>query len=235
MIPEAIWPRTTPGGAIDVTDQAHTTSVVLVEDHAMIRDMMSRELAAVGFDVVGSAADVDSGYRVWSAHRPDVLLCDVRLDKGTNGIDLVRRVAREDPDAVVVMLSAENDGELVEEAFAAGAAGYVAKRASMPELVETISDARAGVRRSADRYTYRNVADALRKPRQDPGERFTPRERDVLTLMAKGITTTARIAAELHVSPSSVKTYVDGCLRKLEVHTRAEAVAKAYQLGIITH
>lgn len=211
------------------------TSVVLIEDHAMIREMMSRGLSEVGFDVVATAATAEDGYRKWVAYRPDVVLCDVRLDQGSNGIDLVRRVTQEDPQAVVVMVSAENDGDLVEEAFAAGAAGYVAKRASLPELVDTIADARAGVRRSADRHTYRNVVDALRRPKaQDVGSLLTPREREVLGLMAQGVSTTARIAQTLHLSPSSVKTYVDGCLRKLEVHSRAEAVAKAYRMGIIS-
>lgn len=216
-----------------MTDKAEGTTVVLVEDHAMIRDMMTRELGTAGFSVVGTAASVDEGFALWSARRPEVLLCDVRLDHGSNGIDLVRKVVAQDPEAVVVMVSAENDGALVEEAFSVGARGYVAKRASMPELVQTIEDARAGIARSADRYTYRKVVEAMMRPQSDTDFGLTPREREVLVLMGKGVTTTAAIAKELQLSSSSIKTYVEGCLRKLGVHSRAEAVARAYQLGVI--
>lgn len=222
---------------VEAQGQART-SVVIVEDHAMIRDMMAKGLRESGFDVLGVAGTAAEGFAIWSAQRPEILLCDITLEGPVSGIDLTRMVIAEDPQARVVMVSAENEGHTVEEAYEAGAVGYVAKRATLPELVETITDAVAGIQRAADRHTYRQLLSALRapkpkQPRQPAAAPFTAREREVLGLMASGTTSTAQIAAKLGVSASTVRTYVDGCLRKLDVHSRAEAVARAYQLGLI--
>lgn len=207
-------------------------TAIIVEDHEMVSEMMAARLGEAGFDVVATATTADAGERAYKMHRPDLVLCDVELEGGSSGIDLVGRLLAVDSEARVVMVSAENEPHIVQEAYSAGAVGYVAKRATSHELLSAVAEAMQGVTGVADRYTYRRLIEALQAP-EPPRVALTPRERELVDLMVQGVTTTRALAEAMFIQPNSVRSHVDGAMRKLEARTRAEIVAKAYQRGLV--
>lgn len=209
-------------------------SVLIVEDHAMIGEMLAARMEGSGFTVDGVARTAGEGLALYNKHRSTLVLCDVRLEDGSSGIEMTKTLVAKHPKAVVVMVSAENEGHVVQEAYQAGAVGYVSKKATGPELLDTIADVLRGVTGAADRNTYRKLVEALRSPHPSKaGVQLTPREKDVLELMAQGTTTTAGLAAALGISQNSIRTHVEGLARKTGGHTRAEVVARSYQMGLI--
>lgn len=207
---------------------------LVVEDHEMVGDMLAQLLREAGFDVVGVARQADQALALANRYRPSLVLCDIRLGEGSTGIDLTREITAAHPDTRVVMVSAENDGRLVQKAYAAGASGYVSKVASGPELIQTVADAMSGIEGAADRYTYRKLVESLQKNRPaDSHDVLTPREREVVGLMAQGISSTAELAKKLVISPHSVRSHVENCRKKLGVQSRAAIVAQAYRMNLI--
>lgn len=207
---------------------------LVVEDHEMVGEMLAQLLQEAGFEVVGVVGKAEQAWALVNAHKPSLVLCDIRLGEGATGIDLTRKITSAFPDTRVVMVSAENDGRLVQKAYAAGAAGYVSKVASGPELIQTVADAMAGVTGAADRYTYRKLVESLQKNRvADSQSILTPRELEVVRLMAQGITSTVALAEKLVISPHSVRSHIENCRKKLGVTSRAAIVAQAYRLNLI--
>lgn len=208
----------------------HMTAIV-VEDHEMVAEMLRGQLERAGFAVLGVASSSAAGLRLFDRSRPDLVLCDVRIEGGSSGIDLTRVLKTRRSQTCVVMVSAENDRRTVDEAFAAGASGYVSKRASGPELLQTIADALAGVPRVADRHTYRSLLTAVAaKPAT---VNLTRREQEILELMSQGVMTTKALAEALTISPHTVRSWVDHVLHKLGAHSRGEAVAAGFRLGLV--
>lgn len=211
-------------------------SVLIVEDHALVAEMLTNLLLEARFEVHGVAANAGQARALYNRYRPDLVLCDVRLGDGADGVELTRQLRSDFPDALVVMVSAENDGNLVQRAYAAGAAGYVSKFASGDELVQTIRDALAGITGGADRHTYRRLVAQLQQHGSTtpaPGPRLTPREREVVELLVAGVTSSAQLAAELGITVHSVRTHIENCRRKFGVTSRAQIVAKAYQYQLV--
>lgn len=206
---------------------------MVVEDHAMVGEMLASRLKDVGFGQVPVARSSQEALRLVRKHPLELVLCDIHLGEGDSGIDLTRKLTSKYPQLRVVMVSAENDGRLAQRAYDAGAAGFVSKLANGEELLSVVSEALAGVEGAADRFTYRSLIASLRQGPQKEASVLTPREREVVQLMARGITTTAKLAEHLVLSPHSVRSHVESCLRKLGVSTRAELVAKAYQLDLL--
>lgn len=210
--------------------------VLLVDDHPLMLDALRGRLEADGgMRVVGTASNARQALDRYGATQPDVVLCDVGLGRNQeNGIDVTRQLLAAHPDARVLMFTGYEDQELVQEALAAGAVGYVVKRAPLPELISCINEAAAGEREVYDRQTYREMMGALRRPKPDtPPVRLTAREQAVLQLMARGVTTNKGIAQELKLSEASVSTYVNRVVHKMNVEGRAAAIAKAYREGMV--
>lgn len=210
--------------------------VLLVDDHPLMLDALRGRLEVDGgMRVVGTASNARQALDRYGATRPDVVLCDVGLGRNQeNGIDVTRQLLAAHPDARVLMFTGYEDQELVQEALAAGAVGYVVKRAPLPELISCINEAAAGEREVHDRQTYREMMGALRRPKPDtPPVRLTAREQAVLQLMARGVTTNKGIAQELKLSEASVSTYVNRVIHKMNVEGRAAAIAKAYREGMV--
>lgn len=209
-----------------------TIRVVLADDEALIRAGLRIILdSEPGLAVVGEAADGAAVLPVVRKERPDVVLMDVRMP-ALDGIEATRRLlALDDPPKVLVVTTFEND-DYVYDALRAGADGFLLKRTRPDELVRAVKLVASG---ESLLFPAAIRALAARRPtRRIPGvDRLTGREGDVLRLMARGLSN-SEIAAELVVSPETVKTHVGNVLTKLGARDRTQAVIAAYESGFVS-
>jgi DNA-binding NarL/FixJ family response regulator len=189
--------------------------------------------AADGIEVVGEAGDGLEAVEQAASLRPDVVLMDVRMPN-LDGIEATRRLAAlDDPPRVVVLTTFDLD-EYVYEALRAGASGFLLKDAPEEQLVAAIRVAADGGSIFSSSVTARLV-EAFARRRPGPPEalaELTPRELDVLRLLARG-RSNAEIAGELYLSEHTVKTHVASVLRKLDLRDRVQAVIAAYEAGVV--
>ncbi len=204
-----------------------TVSVVLVDDHMMLRQGLRRALESEGIAVLGEAADGDEGVRVALSMQPDVVLMDVSMPT-TDGIEATRRLLAAGSNSRVVMLTMHIDREVIDSALKAGAVGYVTKDCSIGEVVEAIRLAANG-----DRPMSPRLADALlTAARHETDGIISAREEEVLQLVADGLGTN-EIAAQLFISPRTVKNHLASIFAKLNARDRTQAVLMAVKMGII--
>ncbi|MFE2581973.1 response regulator [Streptomyces sp. NPDC059378] len=215
----------------DFSSEPDTVRVLLCDDHAVVRAGLRALLSSTeGIDVVGEAASGDEALAMTMRLRPDVVLMDLQLGDGTDGVTATRRiVATAEPGArgrpapqVLVLTMFDTDADIA-RALAAGATGYLLK-AERPELLfAAIRDTAAG--RTVLSGT---VADRMMSRMRTPGPALTQRERGILGQLAGGLTN-REIARVLFLSEATVKTHLGRIYTKLGVQTRAAAVAKAAQ------
>ena len=209
--------------------------VVLVDDQALVRAGFRMILdAEAEIEVVGEAADGRDAIDQVRALRPDVVLMDVRMP-GLGGIDATSRLLQRGSRAHVLVLTTFDRDEYVFEALRAGASGFLLKTAPPDRLVEAIRLVAAGESLLAPTLTRRLIEEYLNRPRpkSEPKlETLTDREREVLTLVADGLSN-AEIAQRLVVSDATVKTHVNHLLAKLGVRDRVQAVIFAYESGFV--
>jgi DNA-binding NarL/FixJ family response regulator len=212
--------------------------VLIVDDQPVVRAGVARILGPDdGFDVVAECDDGDEVVDAVTAHRPDLVLMDIRMRR-VDGVTATRelrdRVGDEPP---VLVLTTFDDDDALYGAFDAGAAGFVLKDAAAEDLIAA-ARAVAGGAAWLDPKVAPRVLDAFRSnvvPRQRAAqqvEQLTEREHDVLRLMARGATN-AEIAERLFVSEATVKTHVGAIFTKLGVRDRAAAIVFAYDHGIV--
>jgi two-component system response regulator DevR len=201
---------------------AGSTTVVLVDDHELVRRGVAELLEAdPGIRVVGEAGTVKQGRGSILANRPDVVLLDVRLPDGS-GIDLCRELRMTMPDVRCIMLTAYDDDEAMVAAVIADAAGYVLKDIRGSRLIECVHTVAAG-RSALDPALVAAVRERLRGPSGDPRlAGLNPRERDVLSLIADGLSN-RQIGIELSLAEKTVKNYVSSLLSKLGLQSRTQA------------
>jgi DNA-binding NarL/FixJ family response regulator len=211
-----------------------TVTVVLAEDHKIVRQGLCAVLAAEpGLRVVGQAADGPGALRVVERLRPDVLVLDLMLP-GLGGLDVARAVAERVPRTRTVILSMHANEAYVAEAFRAGAAGYVLKEESAGELARAIREAAAGRRHLSGLISVEAVRAYEARAAggtADPYEALTLREREVLRLTAEGHSG-AEVARRLFISPRTVETHRANLMRKLGVRNQKELVRFAVQRGL---
>jgi DNA-binding NarL/FixJ family response regulator len=198
-------------------------TVFLVDDHELVRRGVAEMLEAdPGIRVVGEAGSVEQGRGRILATSPDVALLDVRLPDGS-GIDLCRDLHGEAPAVRCVMLTGYDDDEAMYAAVIADAAGYVLKDIRGSGLIEVIKKVATG-RSALDPALVKAVRNRLRSgPAGDPRLRtLNPREREVLALIADGLTN-RQIGARLSLTEKTVKNYVSSLLSKLGLQSRTQA------------
>jgi DNA-binding NarL/FixJ family response regulator len=212
--------------------------VVVADDQEIVRAGFAALLATQpDFTVVGTAADGEEAVRVCLAERPDVVLMDVRMP-GLDGIEATRRLASDGPAGPrVLMLTTFDLDEYVYDALAAGASGFLLKDVPAEGLFDAVRVIAAGEALLAPAVTRRLIAEFARlRPhppaRPDRLRELTPRETDVLRLVAEGLSN-AEIAERLVVTKETVKTHVSRVLSKLDVRDRSQAVVVAYESGLV--
>jgi DNA-binding NarL/FixJ family response regulator len=198
------------------------TRVFLVDDHGLFRAGVRAELAS-RYDVVGEAADVDDAVARIPGARPDVVLLDVHLPGG-GGAEVLRRVLADQPETRFLALSVSDAPEDVIAVIRAGARGYVTKSITGDELADAIERVAAGDAVFSPRlagFVLDAFAGGSTRPRDTELDGLTPRERDVLRLIARGYTY-KEIARELVLSVKTIETHVSAVLRKLQLSNRHE-------------
>jgi len=208
-------------------------TIVLGDDHKIVlRGLRELLEAQPGLTVVGEAADGIKVTSLVERLKPDVLVVDLMMP-GLGGFDVTRRVVKRSPKTRVVMLSMYSSEAHVVEAFQCGALAYVVKDASAEDLVTAIREAAAGRRYVSAPYSNEAIETYLKRPGvQDPYAALTPREREVLHLVAEGLTS-GEIAARLFISPRTAESHRANLMRKLGLRSRTDLVRFAFQRGIV--
>ena len=212
--------------------------VVLADDQALIRAGFRMLLdATTDIEVVGEASDGAEAVELATATRADVVLMDIRMP-GVDGLEATRRIAATDDLAgvrVLILTTYEAD-DYVYRALRAGAAGFMVKDNEPAELVQAIRVVARGDGLLSPRITRKLIMDIASRPRPNTTvyriDLLTDREREVLVLVANGLTN-EDIAAHLHLSPLTAKTHVGRIMTKLDLHDRAQLVIAAYETGLI--
>ncbi len=211
-----------------------TWRVVLADDHQLFRDGLSSLLQrSPGFDVVGQAADGLEAVRLCHELRPDVVLLDISMP-GLNGIEATRRITAEVPGSRVLILSMHADRRFVAETLRAGARGYLLKDTAFTEVQRAIHEVMHGHVHLAPAITdvvAEEFAGQARAPEASAFQRLSPREREVLQLLAEG-RATKEIAGELAVSGKTVETHRRQIMEKLGLHSVAELTKYAIREGL---
>jgi DNA-binding NarL/FixJ family response regulator len=214
------------------------TRVLVVDDHEVFSDAVAMLLERQpDVRLVGAARDAEEAIRLFIGDpddQPDVVLMDLDLP-GTDGIQATRRIRELSPGAKVVVLTALQDPEVIADALAAGACGYVPKTRAVDELMDVVRRAAAGELVMPER-DLAPVLEQLRNAHARPeGElllrRLTPRETEILRSLAGGKTTT-QVAELLGISALTVQSHVKSILAKLGVHSKIEAVTLAWRYGL---
>lgn len=199
--------------------------LLLVDDHPVMRAGLANLLSLEkDFEVVAEADDGEAALRLWQHHRPDVCLLDVTMH-GIDGIETLRRLKTVAPDARVLMLTSSEAPEDMAQSLKAGACGYLTKNVQHEDLVRAIRDVHAG-----GRPIDPAMLDAAQAP--STSGHLTPRELEVLGLMREGFTNTD-IGRLIGASTRTAKAHVAAIIEKLQVIDRTQAVARAFDLGLL--
>ncbi|MFF5142302.1 response regulator [Streptomyces sp. NPDC013157] len=206
-------------------------SLLIVDDHPVVRDGLRGMFeSAPGFTVLGEASNGAEAVTLAGTLDPDVILMDLRMPGG-GGVDAIRELTRRGARAQVLVLTTYDTDSDTLPAIEAGATGYLLKDAPREELFTAVRAAAQGRTVLSPAVASRLVS-AVRTPAAPGNEPLSAREREVLTLVARG-TSNREIARELFISEATVKTHLTHLYAKLGVNDRAAAVATGYQRGIL--
>lgn len=200
-------------------------TVLIVDDHFVVRSGLTASLEIEdGITVIGEAKRGDEALPAYQRQRPDVVLMDLQLP-GIGGVQATAAIHAHDPQARILVYSTFAHDDEVQAALDAGAAGYVQKSAPRDELITALRRVAAG-----ENHLPPELAQRLTNLRLQAT--ITPREREILALIASGHIN-KQIAALFDISEDTVKRHVSHILEKLDVHDRAQATAEAIRRGII--
>jgi DNA-binding NarL/FixJ family response regulator len=205
-----------------------TKKVLLVDDHDLIRQGLRRAFErAEDFSVVGEASSVAEALASAAQLHPDVVIMDIRLPDGS-GLDGVKKLRAEQPGLGIVVLTMYAGDEHLFGALEAGASAFVPKDAPADEVVAAARHAAA----SPEAFSAADLASAMKRRLSPQGPQVSPREREVLGLLADGLAV-AQIAKALFISESTAKTHISKLYEKLGAANRAQAIMAAMRMGLI--
>jgi DNA-binding NarL/FixJ family response regulator len=206
--------------------------VLVADDHTLLLDGI-RLILEPEFDLVGSVEDGQALLTAAQQLKPDVILLDISMPK-LNGIDAARQLRKLLPSAKIIFVTMHSDADYVSEAFRAGACGYILKRSAATELLTSIREVLKGHHYVSPLVT-RNTLEFLIGARKSDGnfsDRLTPRQREVLQLVAEG-RTRKEIAAVLNISVKTVEFHKAALMRDLNLHSGADFTRYAIEHGLI--
>ena len=205
------------------------TTVLLVDDHDLIRDGLTGVFSAQpDMEVLGAAASVAEAIALYDDKRPQVVVTDLQLQDGT-GLDVVRHVRRGDTRVGLVVLTMHSGDDQIFAAMEAGASAFVGKDAPSTEVVKAARHAAVSPRS----FLCAGLAQAMMRRASGESTRLSDREHHVLLLLADGLSA-AEIAPQLHLSESTVKSHVAKIYQKLGAANRAQALVTAMRIGLLS-
>ncbi len=205
-----------------------TISVLLVDDHELIRQGLRRAFERDGdFTVAAEAGSLADARRLIALMQPDVVILDVRLPDG-NGIDACRTLRADDPELGIVILTMYAGDDTLFDALEAGASAFVPKNAPSEDVVAAARHAASAPRS----FTSADLNEAMRRKMSPTGPQLSPREKEVLGLLADGLGV-AQISRQLFISESTTKTHISKLYDKLGAGNRAQALMTALRLGLL--
>jgi DNA-binding NarL/FixJ family response regulator len=214
--------------------------IVVADDHPLLRYALSQMLSTqADLEVVGEAADGQEAVELCRRLHPDLVLMDVWMPT-MDGLEATRRIKRELPRTIVLVLTASDYPHNLSEALEAGAAGYILKKAPTTKTIDAIRKVLAGESLLDQEVSTRLLMQLMKQaPKKEKLQKeeslrqaLTPREIEVLRLTARGYTN-QQIARALHISLSTVKKHLRSVVSKLEVSDRTQATVRAIELGVL--
>ncbi|HYH50852.1 MAG TPA: response regulator transcription factor [Acidimicrobiia bacterium] len=205
-------------------------TLLLVDDHKLLRQGLRRAVEEAGFEVVGEAGDGEEALRLAVELRPELVLMDVTMPV-MDGIEATRRLRHSAPDAKVVILTMHGEEDTVNRALRAGAVAYLLKDCSTDQVAETLHAVAAGdTELSAD--LARSLLAELPGPEPALATSLSAREVEVLQMFADGCST-VEVGERLYISAKTVKNHLASIYEKLDARDRTQAVLTAVRMGII--
>ena len=199
---------------------------LVADDHPAVLDAVCEYLGASGIEVVGRASDGTEALEKLETRKPQVALIDLRMP-GLSGIEVAKRAARSTPQTAVILYTGYGDRALLTEALDAGVRGFVLKEAPLEDLLRAVQVIAAG-----GQYVDPVLAGMLAVAAGERVPQLTQRERDVLRLLAEGLSND-EIGKQLFISGETVRTHIRKAMDKLDADTRTQAVAKALRQHLI--
>ena len=206
--------------------------VLVADDHSLFRDGLVSLLEAGGFEVVGQFGDARAAVEAALRLRPDLVLLDITMPEVT-GIEALRQIRAQWPEAKVVMLTASDDDAYLFQASEAGAVGYLLKSLKADEFLDMLRGIENGEAAMTRQTTARLLAGLTRSGQRGAPlhESLTPQETRLLQLLAEGLSNKA-MAQALSLSENTIKYHLKNILQKLNLHNRTEAAAYAIHAGL---
>jgi len=233
-----------------MTDHTPPIRIVIADDHALFRDGLRSLLEAgrppvspreppVGVEVVGEARNGAEAIALARSAHPDIVLMDLMMP-GTSGLEATRAIAAELPDVRVVVLTASEDDADLFEAVKSGAQGYLSKNLEAEALFASLAQVVAGEPAFSPLLARKVLGEFARQASSPPPEEtpvpiqpLTEREREVLELLVRGVTSNRDLADRLYVSPNTVKYHLRNILDKLHLNNRSQVIAYAIRSGLV--
>ncbi|HEX9742553.1 MAG TPA: response regulator transcription factor [Nitrospiraceae bacterium] len=207
--------------------------ILLAEDHTLVRAGIRALLESLqGIEVVAEASDGREALRLVQAHHPDILLMDITM-KELNGLEAAARLAKERSATRIIILSMHADQAYVHQALQAGAAGYLLKGSDLAELELALKAVARGDTYLSPAVSKNLVGDMLngKRPTANPLDELTPRQREILQLIAEG-RTTKEIAGRLDLSVKTIETHRGQLMERLDIHDVPGLVKFAIRVGL---
>jgi len=202
-----------------------STSVLVIDDHPLVRDGVKKSLTSAGFNCVGEAGSLKEAIAMIALHNPDVITVDINLPDG-NGLEIIHWARENSPTIAIVVLTLDDDLDLVSAASQSGAQAFISKSESAEHLISAIKSVIAQPSLFISRHTLALLG------REKFQHLLSPRERMVLTHL-QGELSLAEIAAAMFISHATVKTHCATIYRKLDTQSRRGAVARAKAIGLL--
>ena len=200
-------------------------SVLVIDDHPLVRDAVKRSLTAAGFNCVGEAGSLKEAIAMIALHNPQVITVDINLPDG-NGLEIISWARKHSSTIAIIVLSLEDDLNLISAASQSGAQAFISKSQGAEHLISAINSVLA----QPDVFiSSRTIALLGREKAQSL---LSPRERMVLTHLDGELSVT-EIAGKMYISHATVKSHCATIYRKLDSHSRRSAVAKARAIGLL--